>query len=81
MQFTGLKDKNGKEIYDGDVLCDVVEIEKENPKFVYQVGWAEDIGPGWVAIPPRGRCFLAEMKLSLYQVIGNIYENPELLTK
>lgn len=79
MQFTGLHDRNGKEIYEGDILCDVVERGKEQPTFLYKVEWADDIGPGWFSMAPRGRCFLKEMRMSLYEIIGNIYENPELL--
>jgi len=73
MQYTGLKDKNGKEIYEDDVMSDPEDNER-----LYHVMWngAEYRWGAWSN--GRERAF-ADMRNG--EVIGNIYENPELLTK
>ena len=70
MQYTGLKDKNGKEIYEGDLLKQKI-IVKWNEKFaswcLYREGWMFTHWFGESCNPEE--C----------EIIGNIYENPELL--
>lgn len=69
-QFTGHKDKNGKEIYEGDITAiakSYGKIEWDNDKLQYYVKW--DFGVYEE---------LCEWKNSS-NVVGNIYENPELL--
>ena len=80
MQYTGLKDKNGKEIYEGDV----VRYKLDNPpreetishgiySIIYDDGafrFAEDKYDWWLT-----RETIKDIEL---EIIGNIYENPEL---
>ena len=65
MQYTGLRDKNGRELYEGDIVTDGYR-EKYGR---YDVEWDGD-SHAWSFCSTDGR----EL-----EVIGNIYENPELL--
>ena len=78
MQYTGLKDKNGKEIYEGDVVkwfsnrVEKAIVQFSNGIFQLKIQEPEnddyymDILYNWT---------------STIEVIGNLYENPELLDK
>lgn len=75
LQFTGLKDAKEKEIYEGDVVkCrdNVTDIEKGI------VEWGTD---GWIIRAASGSFKgLCDWGTPVLEIIGNIYENPELLT-
>lgn len=74
-QYTGLKDKNGKEIYEGDILQDesndtAVVIWRE-----YQAEW----GIKWIHMGTEDSLSHRMEWGHLNEVIGNIHSNPELL--
>ena len=77
MQSTGLKDKNGKEIFCGDVLSMFGGSQKSS------VFWDKE-GGHWAATAQISGCADIEDHLlcnllNTGEIIGNIYENPELL--
>ncbi|MFS0817103.1 YopX family protein [Lysinibacillus sp. 1P01SD] len=80
MQYTGLKDRNGKEIYEGDILelyipnwadCDDVQ------RFVINE-YCPDVSYLQAVVKHCEKCLL-DGENDYIEVVGNIYENPELL--
>ena len=75
-QFTGLLDKNGKEIYEGDFL-------EKNSKFyvAYCTGMNDGLGmiAGWYLQRDDFESWIPLQYNDYYEVCGNIYENSELL--
>lgn len=85
MQFTGIKDKNGVEIYEGDIIPEWLEdsVLKENGFWWY--GIVNFINGQWKVLQPDFNYTDFDDMSKLYEdfeileVIGNIHENPELL--
>ena len=85
MQYTELKDKNGKEIYEGDVVQQIDDIEAERTMgektFEYEVVWLMGDGFNGYYIQ-TGKNPIHSVSLEAVknlEIIGNIYENKELI--
>jgi uncharacterized phage protein (TIGR01671 family) len=76
MQYSGLKDKNGKGIYEGDFLLIKESIEHGD-------GWENEVlevkyeDCCFFGITDNSKEYLAHLECQ--KIIGNIYQNPELM--
>ena len=77
MQYTGLKDKSGKEIYEGDILTQggmPVKVIFEYGSFRYEC-------LDWGVYSGGRKEYLFSEGMSDWEIIGNIHENKELLNQ
>ena len=76
MQATGLFDKNGAEIFEGDILADV---DESGDELVYLYVIYKD--GKFMAVENEERGYSADLVdcTTYHSVVGNIYENAELL--
>lgn len=99
MQYTGLKDKNGKEIYEGDIIWHEFshkkgqkrEAREDGHKFqiIYENNWGSFIADEivkqgefqelWHLAQDAKWTDDERILMTEFEIIGNIYENPELL--
>ena len=75
-QFTGLTDKNGKEIYEGDILKTYPIISSDKIAYDSFNVVVRFTSSSWIA---NGVLGIKQSEIS--EVIGNIYKNPELISK
>lgn len=90
IQCTGLKDKNGKLIFEGDILSD----HSPYDEYIIEIRFCEscmqlqpnerpskinDYCEDFECLACRSDLYLKEIKSSDFGIIGNIYENPKLL--
>ena len=72
MQYTGVKDKNNREIYEGDIVI-LNDAEEENRCIVkYKYG-------SYILVDGDLREDLSNVEAKFLEVVGNIYENKNLL--
>lgn len=89
-QYTGLKDKNGVEIYEGDIVKKHVEFWSDPADiggkrwvcidYLYEIKWGKW---SWVKLPQGSvnPVSFDSIECKEVEIIGNIYEHPHLLTQ
>ena len=86
LQSTDFFDKNENEIFEGDILSDWNEVDGKQVQSFLQVFWCNSDGAwkldsSFNQDKSSGDLLSEELSSSVYEISGNIYENPELLQR
>ena len=86
LEWTGRKDKNGAEIFEGDLVAHPLCVKEPHNErepcetFIGRIQYEEDKGQYFAVNTKRNGYVIVLSEAYKFEVIGNIYENPELLT-
>nr|DAG24363.1 MAG TPA: YopX protein [Caudoviricetes sp.] len=75
-QCTGLKDKNGKLIWENDMVKGAYFVNGKEHRFIGKVGY---VGSAFKVVGVKQYSGMRQELHSVYAIIGNIFDNPELL--
>ena len=83
-QFTGYKDKNANEIFEGDIIGDWTDVDGKMEQSKLTVYFDEMLGQWMLDNSSKqdktiSYSLFSELQDFEYEIIGNIYENPDLL--